>query len=226
MIGIFDSGAGGLAALRELRRLCPEEDILFLADRKNAPYGNKTEDEITKIAEKNITSLLSLGAERVLIACCTASTVHKRLSQKSRLHSTPIIYPAAKAAVSLTENGRVAVIATEHTARSHAFSKAVSNLNPNIRVTEFPAQPLVEIAEAAANGEKLSKSQKDEIEKILVLALSEGADTLILGCTHFSHLKNEIKSIAQNIKIADSALEGARIMARSAGIGIGETIFL
>ena len=99
MIGIFDSGVGGLTALAELRRLLPNADMIYLADRENAPYGNKSEEQILAAAEGCIKRLTEAGADKILIACCTASTLHHRLSESARRISTPIILPAARAAI-------------------------------------------------------------------------------------------------------------------------------
>ena len=74
MLGVFDSGVGGLAALRELRRLLPFEDMIYLADKENAPYGTKTEDELVALVREDVKRLRELGAEKILMACCTAST--------------------------------------------------------------------------------------------------------------------------------------------------------
>ena len=110
MIGIFDSGAGGLAALYELRSLMPSADIIFLKDKEHAPYGTRSADEITSLAECNVKRLCELGASRVLIACCTASACYERMSEECRALSVPIIAPAARCAAENTENGTVAVV--------------------------------------------------------------------------------------------------------------------
>ncbi len=226
MIGIFDSGAGGLAALSELRKLSPNEDILFLADRKNAPYGTKSEKEVLRLAENNISRLLFSGASSVLIACCTASTVHEKLPPPLKERSVPIIEPAAKLAAASTKNGNIAVIATERTVKSGAFGRAIRRVDPIFRVKEYPAQELVEIAERVAAGENADRFAREKIEEILDASLSGGADTLVLGCTHFSHLKEIIKSKANGIKIIDSAKIGAEHIANGAGCGFGATVFL
>ncbi|MBR2465416.1 MAG: aspartate/glutamate racemase family protein [Clostridia bacterium] len=226
MIGIFDSGAGGLAALSELRKLSPNEDILFLADRKNAPYGTKSEKEVLRLAENNISRLLFSGASSVLIACCTASTVHEKLPPPLKERSVPIIEPAAKLAAASTKNGNIAVIATERTVKSGAFGRAIRRVDPTFRVKEYPAQELVEIAERVAAGESADRFAREKIKEILDASLSDGADTLVLGCTHFSHLKEIIKSQAKGIKIIDSAKIGAEHIANGAGCGFGATVFL
>lgn len=122
MIGIFDSGVGGLASFSELRRLLPLADIAYLADRKNAPYGTKKKDVLKRLVCEDIELLRRLGCNKILIACCTASTVHRELPEESRRISFPIIKQTANAAAGYRS---VAVIATEHTVRSHAFSKEI-----------------------------------------------------------------------------------------------------
>ena len=90
MIGVLDSGRGGLVAYKELRRLMPRVDITYLADRKNAPYGNKNPSEILRLTECGIRRLCDVGCEMVLIACCTASSLHEMLPEELRNISIPI----------------------------------------------------------------------------------------------------------------------------------------
>ena len=100
MIGVFDSGVGGMTAFDELRRLLPCEDMVYLADRSNAPYGTKSERELVFLVREDIRRLRELGCEKILVACCTASTVVSLLSEAERRICTPIILPTARAAVS------------------------------------------------------------------------------------------------------------------------------
>ena len=95
MIGVFDSGDGGILTVRHLRALAPRADIAFLADRENAPYGIKSREQIVRLAEDSIRHLASLGAGRVLIACCTASSVFGDLSEDLKSVAPPIIAPPA-----------------------------------------------------------------------------------------------------------------------------------
>ena len=209
MIGIFDSGVGGLTALKEVRSLLPMADITYLADRKNAPYGTKSEDQILSYTENNIHRLRSLGASKILIACCTASTLYPQLSQEDKKISVPIILPAATAATTTTKNGRVAVIATRATVRSKAFTRSVSSLG-KFHVAEFDAQPLVAMVESGASDEKaLTVEEHSTLERILAPIKSFGADTLILGCTHFPHIKEHIASLLPSVKLINPSLEGA-----------------
>ena len=97
MIGIFDSGAGGLCALRELARLLPDEKKIYLTDRKNLPYGTKSEGELVLLVSENIRKLRFMGCEKILLACCTASTIHPLLPKEYKELSLPIIGAAARA---------------------------------------------------------------------------------------------------------------------------------
>ncbi len=226
MTGIFDSGAGGLAALRELRRINQDLDILFLADSQNAPYGTKTEDEILALTEKNITRLRAAGAERVLIACCTASTVYARLGTDLQKISVPIIAPTAELAVSLTKTRKIAVIATRRTVKCEAFAKSIKAKDSATRVTEIEAQPLVRIAEHICAGRLMTDAEEAYFKELLARIKATDADTLVLGCTHFSHLENKFKENIKNIKTVDAAKTGARLIAEASQCGMGATVFL
>lgn len=196
MIGVLDSGRGGLVAYKELRRLMPRADITYLADRKNAPYGNKSPKEILHLTERGIRRLCDMGCEIILIACCTASSLHEMLPEELKNISIPIITPTAR----LCEGSRsVLVIATEHTARSGAFSKEIIRFS-DASVREIPMQPLVDLIE-------WGRDTKNAVEKIIKMC--EGYDTLILGCTHFSHLLGDLRARLPDVKILSPAHIGA-----------------
>jgi glutamate racemase len=227
VIGVFDSGVGGLTALAELRRLMPHTDITYLADKENAPYGTKSAAEIADCAESCISRLAELGAERILIACCTASTVYPYLSLASRSISVPIILPAARAAAAASENGRIAVIATHATVRSHAFSRAIS-AERRAHVIEIDAQPLVALVEGGArDGVPLTESEEDTLRSLLAPADGFGADALVLGCTHFPHLAGHISKMLPKMKLISPSTEGAKEMAKAiSDRGGGRTVFI
>jgi len=225
MIGVFDSGAGGLAALGELRRIAPNEDVIFLADAKNAPYGTKAPETIAQLARNNILRLIDAGSNKILIACCTASACFGLLDESVQSMAVPIIAPTAREAVNATRVGAIAVIATDLTVKLRAFSKAIKAISPSVEVCEVAAQPLVSIAEKKALGGALSKDDIRVLASVLDTALSNGADTLVLGCTHFSYFEEEIKK-QRNINTVDSAKVGARSIANAAARGRGTTLFL
>ncbi len=109
MIGVFDSGAGGLFALAELRSLSPSADIVCFADRKNAPYGTKKKDELISLVTSGIDTLLAEGCSEVLMACCTASTVWELLPMRQRAVSVPIIVPTAEESLRLSKNKKIGI---------------------------------------------------------------------------------------------------------------------
>ena len=226
MIGVFDSGVGGLTALAELRRLLPRTDMIYLADREHAPYGTKSEEEILSLAENCIKRLITAGAERILIACCTASTLHSRLTEGARRIATPIIAPAARAAQRVSQ-GKIAVIATEATVRSHAFRRELLALGER-EVTEHAAQELVAMVESGASDERpLTNEEKSRLSRLLEPIEASRADTLILGCTHFPHLRGHIAAMLPEVKLISPSREGALEIARSTeDRGGGRTVFL
>ncbi len=214
MIGIFDSGVGGLVSYTELRRLLPSEDIIYLADRGNAPYGTKARDELIRLVKKDIQRLRALGADRILIACCTASTVYGELTEEERNISLPIILPTAeeiyKAAKKRSGEYRVTVIATEHTAASHAFSNALNEISKSISVKELAAQELVSLAELGNRDGATDRRTEAYLNELSERIRSDSPDALVLGCTHFSRFISEFEDRLPGILILSPAHIGAR----------------
>ncbi len=226
MIGVFDSGVGGLTAIKELRKIAKDADVCFLADRKNAPYGTKTLEQIIDFSKRNIERLLSLGAEKILIACCTASAAYPYLTESERSVSVPIIDFAAKRAVMASKSGQIGVIATERTVKEKAFSKAVAAFSKNASVFEIEAQVFVELIENGARDGNLTKNEELKIAKALAPLCDKKIDTLILGCTHFPHIEKEIRQILE-VKTVNPALEGALEIAKIANVSEnGRTIYI
>ena len=237
MIGVFDSGVGGLTAYTELRRLLPTADIIYLADRKNAPYGTKPTEELCRLVTEDLRILRALGAKIILMACCTASTVWRLLSDADRAIATPIIQPTAKRAVS-ESRGHVAVIATTHTAKSHAFRDEIERTAYKMgekappRVTEIATQPLVSLVECGERDGSVTEVGQRIITDVTDGIRELGADTLILGCTHFSHLEREIGDRLPHVRVISAAREGARMLAEkmkektNTSRGNGRTVYL
>ena len=226
MIGVFDSGVGGLTALKELRKIAPNVNICFLADRKNAPYGTKTIEDIVKLSKNNIEKLLSFGAQKILMACCTASASYGLLSEKEKRVCIPIIKPAASRAVALSRSKRIGVIATERTVRERAFSKAITELSKDATVFEFEAQPLVTLVENGARDFRLNPSEIEQIKEVLSPLKNKDIDILILGCTHFPHIKLKIEEIL-GVPTVNPSLEGALMIAEQLSLSEeGRTVYL
>lgn len=227
MIGVFDSGVGGLTAIRELRRLNPSVDICFLADRENAPYGTKSESELVELVCNDIKRLTLRGADVILMACCTASTVFRHLPRSMRKISHPIISPAARRAAEITQNGRIGVIATERTVASSAFSRELAVMHGVKSAVELSAQPLVSLVESGVTDSNITDSARDRIYEIIKPLRRENIDTLILGCTHFPHLYTTVAGMLPGVRLVSPSREGAmEILRKTSPLGRGEILFI
>lgn len=221
MIGIFDSGRGGVAIAKELLALCPRCDVLLLADRKNLPYGTKSDRELIPIVEQNLKRLRSYGAECLLIGCCTASSIYTRFFGASA-RVLPIIDPTARRAAELTD-GKICVIATESTVRSHAFRSAISRYT-KAEVTEVATGELVSIVESL-RGRTPDENEFRKIKKALEPAKRTGADTLVLGCTHFPLISEYISRYLPGVRVVSCAREGALAALFCVTAGRGRIIY-
>ena len=193
MIGIFDSGRGGVAVARELLSLCPTCDVLLLSDRKNLPYGTKSDSELIPIVKKNLKRLRSYGAKSLLIGCCTASSIYERFIAPTP-NVIPIIDPTARRAALVTD-GKICVIATEATVTSHAFKKTISRYS-TAEVTEVAAGELVKVVESLGDGIP-GENDLRKIKKALEPAMAVGADTLVLVWRAFRKSLNYADKLAR-----------------------------
>ena len=206
MLGLFDSGSGGLNTVRYVKENAPDVDLIYLIDKRNAPYGIKTKKEILEITKDNISSLEQSGAERILIACCTASTEHGLLDEHSRGISIPIVGEIANAARMATRNRRVGVIATAHTVNTHVFRSLLKGCD----VFEAALGELVTRIDSGLTDDTVTPRDEVLIEEMLLPILVARPDTLILGCTHFPALIKTIEKLTRPYGI-DSFIDSARI---------------
>ncbi len=226
MIGVFDSGEGGLCTVEKIKELSPSADICFLADRENAPYGTKTRSEIISLTKKNIKRLREEGAGKVLIACCTASSVYPYLTDAEKEISVPVIDATARLALEKSKTKRIGVIATRATAESGAFERAIKNIDKNAKVWTEEAQSLVFLIENGARDGNLKKREAEQIKTVISRINSYPFDILILGCTHFPRLERTISELSGRETVS-SALAGAyEILKDTKADGSGRTIFL
>jgi len=212
MVGIFDSGVGGEAALSELRMLRPSADVCFLADRENAPYGTKSPSELVRLVSADLERLYSKGASPVLIACCTASTVFHLLPKELRVNAIPIIHRVAEAAVMASASKRIGVISTEATYKSGAFVDSIERLCGCAHVVSCHSGELVSLAEAGYSDENMNSECRDKIRSALSPLCTEAIDTVILGCTHFARFDKTIEEILC-VRTVNSARIGAAALA-------------
>ena len=224
-IGVFDSGAGGRSALAELRRLLNRIDTVFYADEKNAPFGGKAEGELVTLLARGLERLSSAGAEKILIACCTASAVWDYLPQSLKDISVPIIEPTARIAAACSKSGRIGVLSTEATRRSGAFVRSLSRLGCE-SVVCASAPELVTLAERGARDGALTDGDKEIIYRAASPLMGCGVDTVVLGCTHFAYFEREIADILSCVTV-NSARAGAEHIAKDIkNEGRGEVFYL
>jgi glutamate racemase len=194
-IGIFDSGVGGLCVLKEVRKLLPFESITYLADSGNCPYGSKTKDEILSLARKNIEFLLEKDCKLIVIACNTITAV--AIDSFRSDYRVPFIgmEPALKPAALQTRTKKIGILATENTFNGRHFKQTFEKHANGVEVFVQPGYGLVELVE---QGEQNSEAARRLLEKYLVPMMEKGADTLVLGCTHYPFLKKMIETVTQN----------------------------
>lgn len=191
-IGLFDSGIGGLTVLRTLIKKYPHNDYIYYGDTLNLPYGSKTKEELFALASKNIEFLINKKVDMIIIACGTVSS--NCLNELKQQYQLPI-YSIVEPTIDYLNNSNyhnIGVIATEATINSHIFK---NNLNKTVYEIKTPKLvPLIENNDLASIQAVLHEYLKDEIDKI---------DVLVLGCTHYPIIKDQIKAITNNISIID-----------------------
>ncbi len=192
-IGLFDSGLGGLTVMKELMRLLPTESVVYFGDTGRIPYGSKSADTVIKYAKSDINFLKTFDLKVIIAACGTASSI--ALPKICDLYDIPVlgvIDATARAAAKATKNGKVGVIGTAGTIRSDAYGKAITAINPAIKTTSAACPLFVSLVESGfAEKEAAELVAREYLDPIL----KSGADTLILGCTHYPLLSRVIGNI-------------------------------
>ena len=215
-IGIFDSGIGGLTVLKALQLRLPAESFVYLGDMARLPYGTKTGETITRYAVQAAEALIDQNVKLLVVACNTASA-HALKALQLRFPDTPVIGvidPGAAAAAAASKSGRIAVIATESTARANAYRLAICKHRPDAEVTTIACGLLVALAEEGwLEGDIPHGIVKRYLEP--VFAEDKAPDTLVLGCTHFPLLRGVIETmIGSAVTLIDSGAVTAEIVAR------------
>lgn len=207
-IGIFDSGVGGTSIWKEIHRLLPQETTIYLADSKNAPYGDKSKEEIIALSKKNTELLIELGCKLIVVACNTATT--NAIDYLRSNYSLPFvgIEPAIKPAALQTKTKSIGILATKGTLSSALFSKTSKDFTQDIRVTEVVGEGIVTLIEA---GQLESEAMTALLKKYMAPMLANNIDSLVLGCTHYPYLIPQLKKLVpQEIQIIDSGEAVAR----------------
>lgn len=218
-IGLFDSGIGGTSIWKEIHKLMPQENTIYLADSKNAPYGIKTKEEIIALSFKNTELLLDLECKIIVVACNTATT--NAIKELRAKYKVPFIgiEPAIKPAACNSETNCIGILATKGTLSSDLFHQAVLNY-PNTKIIEQVGYELVQLIE---DGQIYSKETNNLLHSYLKPMIDANIDYLVLGCSHYPFLIPQIKKILpQHIKIIDSgeavALQTQKVLIESIGL--------
>lgn len=211
MLGVFDSGLGGLSSIKELARCLPTEDVVYFGDTGRVPYGTRSREIITKYALQDARFLMQFSPRAILVACGTVSSVAMdALREKIDVPVIGVVDAAVDAALSATKNGRIAVLGTPATVHSGSYVKKLKAKQEDVEVIAIPCPLFVPLVE---NGHI---DENDPIVKATVAhylkgALDFGADTVILGCTHYPLLKRAIGTfIGEDVKLINAAAEAAQ----------------
>ena len=203
-IGVFDSGLGGLTILKALRRVLPQEKLIYFGDTVNMPYGAKSKKAVTRYSLAIAKFLEQQQVKLIIVACNTASALAlPELQKQINVPIIGVIEPGAKAAARSTHNHKIAVLATEATVQSQAYPLALKRLNKQLAVIQQPCPilaPLIEEGWTHKTAGQLIIA--DYLKKIA----KSGCDTVILGCTHYPVIKRLIaKQLGKQVRLVDSA---------------------
>jgi len=228
-IGLFDSGVGGTSIWSAIHALLPHEDTIYLADSKNAPYGEKSKDEIIALSIKNTEYLLAHNAKLIVVACNTATT--NAIKELRARYDVPFIgiEPAIKPAASHSKTQTIGILATKGTLSSELFSKAVETYH-DTHIVEQVGHGLVALIEEG----KINAPEMDRLlHAYLEPMIAANIDYLVLGCSHYPYLIPQIEKILpEGIKIIDSgeavARQTQKVLAENEGLNShgGKAMFL
>lgn len=208
MIGIFDSGAGGLSVFREIYKLLPEEKFVYYSDNANCPYGEKSREYIIDRAREITDFLLKKGADIIVVACNTATAAAISTLRKDFAVSFIGMEPAIKPAAQLTRTGVVGVLATAGTLKATKYIDTREKWSRDIKVVEHIGQGFVELVE---NGTTTGPEAEAVVSRSVRPLTDAGADTIVLGCTHYPFLSETIiRTAGRPITLLDPAPAVAR----------------
>ena len=211
-IGVFDSGVGGLSVLRAIRAALPHEHLVYVADSGHAPYGDQTEAHITQRTLTVGNWLAEQGVKGITIACNTATVVAAKTLREQTHLPVVAIEPAIKPAVAITRSGVVGVLATRQTVQSAAVARLVDLYGSDKRVVLQACPGLVELVERA---DLHGPETEQLLRQFIAPLLEQGADTLVLGCTHYPFLRDTIQRVAgEGVTLIDPAVAVARELTR------------
>jgi glutamate racemase len=226
MLGVFDSGLGGLTVLRRLRELLPQHDLLYFADQANVPYGDRTPGELLQLTENNLNRLNAAGVQAIIMACNTSCATALEFGWPQS--NAPVLDLIESAAIAIKDAGyrNVGVVATAATARSGAYALTIGEHAPGTHVTEIGAPALVPLVEAG----KLAGPEPRAAVAAVCGQLPPAVDAVVLACTHYPLLEAHFRAVlGPNVALVDPALMHAQravrlVVESNIAAGSGETV--
>lgn len=208
-IGIIDSGIGGFSVAKAIKSRLPQEDILYLGDGANAPYGNRSSEELTALASYMVDFMNKQQVKLLLIACntisCLASTYEKEIA-------SPVLYVAKSGALGVAKQNysKIGVISTNFTHQKEMYKQHIHQLHPEKEVFSQGSTHLVQLIERNQGDKESSQLIQKEIHSVLTPLLADGIQVCVLGCTHYPLVLKEFVTCYPNLPFSDPASEMAQ----------------
>ena len=219
IIGMFDSGLGGLTALQELRKLCPSENIIYFGDTGRMPYGTKTPEQLHTIVRQNLDFLKGLGAEKIIIACGTASVNAGEIIAEYDLPVIGVVNPAVEAMASVPGDRPLCIAATAASIFSGVYERSLRALGVTRKLISVGCPDFVTLIESGHTSAQ-DPLVKEAVEKYLHEAKEENAAAVLLGCTHYGIIR---KAIADYLGPDTLLISASECTARFASQGLNTT---
>jgi glutamate racemase len=206
-VGMFDSGVGGLSVFEEFQRLAPNENVVYFADTAWFPYGPRPAAEVRKRSFAITQRLLQSEAKLIIVACNTASAA--AVADLREAFDVPFVgmVPGVKPAAMQSTSGRVVILATEGTLDGELYARVVEEFGRAATIVSVPGSGLAELVETGRAG---SDASRRAVERILGREIEAGADTVVLGCTHYHFLAGDIETVVPGVAIVDTSAAVAR----------------
>lgn len=201
-VGMFDSGVGGLSVLKAFRELAPNEDVIYFADTAWFPYGPRPAAEVRKRSFAITHRLLESGVKVIIVACNTASAA--AIADLRAAFDLPFVgmVPGVKPAAMRSQSGRVVILATEGTFDGDLYSRVVDDFARGTNVAAVPGTGLADLVERGLCG---TRTMRESLQRMLGSEVDAGADTVVLGCTHYHFLQPDIAALFPGLAIVDTS---------------------
>lgn len=191
-IGIFDSGMGGLSVWNQVRKLLPEESVVYLADGKHCPYGERSREEIASLTRRAVVELVARGVKLVVVACNTATAmVIESLREEFDIPFVGM-EPAVKPAALATRSGTIGILATRAALAGDLFRATSAKYSSEVEILTAVGEGFVEAVE---QGNEESEQTLEQVRKVLEPLIERGADQIVLGCTHYPFLERALREV-------------------------------